>query len=220
MIGYCTTSTGWATVAAYMAVELRQRRIPHCLGIPVRNVLRSFSIWRVPSPPWGKFHSQLLYGRPIPQAGAGCLGPPNRPLTRCRQDPVAGGRARGYGLAFVKRDLDRPLVGNKRPFTKPAELSGKVTAFLLLHRCFPVHRTGSVYDEVESTVREIRSQQPATGFDRVACRARWNGNGLRSGPKLGFRCIRATCGTCRNRRQNENSGSVAVVEASSTGDFG
>ncbi len=168
MIGYCTTSTGWATVAAYGSRTSATANPAIAWGIPVRSGAPVVLDMACAVSSWGKVHSQLLYGRPIPSGWAlDAAGEPTTdPSAAKTLLPAAG--ARGYGLAFVSGTLTGPLVGNKSPLHKTGGVEREGSEHFFY--CIDVAQFTEIeqfHDEIESTVRDIQGLQPATGFDRV-----------------------------------------------------
>lgn len=168
MIGYCTTSTGWATVAAYGSRTPATANPAIAWGIPTRSGAPVVLDMACAVSSWGKVHSQLLYGRPIPSGWA--LNADGEPTTDPSAAktllPAAG--ARGYGLAFVSGILTGPLVGNKSPIHKTGGVEREGSEHFFY--CIDVSQFTEIeqfYDEIGSTVNDIHALEPATGFDRV-----------------------------------------------------
>jgi LDH2 family malate/lactate/ureidoglycolate dehydrogenase len=168
MIGFCTTNTGPATVAAY--------------GSRTPAIANPAIAWGVPSkvgPPfildmacaassWGRVESLKMYGRPLPAGWAldaagneTCVAADAKTL-----QPSAG--ARGFGLAFMGAVLSGGLSGGKLPMHK----SWSVNADGSEHFFYVIDLAQFVepehfHAEVDSIMQEIRTLAPAAGFDKV-----------------------------------------------------
>jgi LDH2 family malate/lactate/ureidoglycolate dehydrogenase len=168
MIGFCTTSTATATVAAYGSRE----------AATANNALA----WAAPSvkgPPfcldmacaessWGKIESRKMYGLPIPTGWA--LDADGNETTDPAEAktllPAAG--ARGYGLAFVCSLLAGPLVGGKMPIhkTRGPEQEGSEHFFQAIDIAqFVEMETFS--EELARSMEDIRALTPVKGMERV-----------------------------------------------------
>jgi len=168
MIGYCTTSTAHATVAAYGSTAPATANNAIAWGVPVRSGAPVVLDMACAISSWGKVQSQLLYGGEIPLNWAldAQGNPTTDPAAAKTLLPAAG--ARGYGLAFVSSVLAGPLVGGKMPIhkTRGIEQEGSEHFFY----CIDIGKFvdfETFYDELERSIADIRALPPAPGFDRV-----------------------------------------------------
>lgn len=168
MIGYCTTSTAGATVAAYGSRGPAVANNAFAWGVPARSGAPFVLDMACAATSWGKVESFKLYGLPLPEGMA--LDAAGNPTTDAAAAkvlmPAAG--ARGFGLAFLSSVLAGPLVGGKMPLHK----TGKPYAERSEHFFYAIDVRQFVdeqrfYSELESTMRDIRALPPADGFDRV-----------------------------------------------------
>jgi LDH2 family malate/lactate/ureidoglycolate dehydrogenase len=168
MIGYCTTSTGPATVAAYGSRAPATANNACAWGVPVRSGAPFVLDMACAVSSWGKVHAQLMYGGTIPAGWAlDAAGNPTTDAGAAKTLLPASG-ARGFGLAFLCSVLAGPLAGGRMPLQKTAavEQEGSEHFFLALD-------VGKFCDreqfltEVETVMNQIRSLPPEPGFDRV-----------------------------------------------------
>lgn len=168
MIGYTTTSTGPATVAA---LGSRKPAVAnHCFawGVPVEQGAPFVLDAACAASSWGKVEALGMYGLQIPAGWA--LDENGDPTTDAKAAktlvPFAG--ARGYGLGFVSSILAGPLAGGKTPMHKnrAVELEGSEHFFYAID-IQQLADMDRFHAEVASTMSEIRSLEPADGFDRV-----------------------------------------------------
>ncbi|MGQ0636107.1 MAG: Ldh family oxidoreductase [Planctomycetaceae bacterium] len=169
MIGYCTTSTGRASVAAYGSRAAATANNCFAWAAPARRGAPFCLDMACAVSSWGKVESLGMYGQSIPSGWA--LDAEGQPTTDAKAAktllPAAG--PRGYGLAFQCSILAGPLAGGKMPLHKGdnPEAAGSEHFFY----CIDVSQMGDFdkfYDELEQTMADIRGLAPATGFDRVA----------------------------------------------------
>jgi LDH2 family malate/lactate/ureidoglycolate dehydrogenase len=168
LIGYATTSTGRATVAAYGSREPATANNAFAWGVPMRSGPPFVLDMACGITSWGKVESLKLYGRDLPAGWA--LDADGRP-TIVPADartllPAAG--ARGYGLAFVCSVLAGPLVNGRTPLhkTRSPEMDGSEHFFYCIDPA-AFGDTERFYRELDTTAAEIRAMPPADGFDRV-----------------------------------------------------
>jgi ureidoglycolate dehydrogenase (NAD+) len=168
MIGYATTSTGRATVAAYGSRQPATANNAFAWGVPSRSGPPFVLDMACAVSSWGRVESLKLYGRELPAGWA--LDADGRPTILPGEAktllPASG--ARGYGLAFLCSVLAGPLVGGRMPLhkTRSPELDGSEHFFY----CLDPAAFGDperFYRELDATTNEIRALQPAEGFDRV-----------------------------------------------------
>ncbi len=168
MIGFTTTSTGPATVAAYGSRSPGTANNAVAWGVPTRSGAPFVLDMACGVSAWGKVESLKMYGRQLPEgwaldaSGSLTLDPASAKTLL----PFAG--ARGYGMAFLSSVLAGALVGGRMPMHKTTYVSTEgsehffyaidIKQFVDLDR---------FYGELESTMAEIRALPPAEGFDRV-----------------------------------------------------
>lgn len=168
MIGFTTTNTGPATVAAYGSRQPATANNAIAWGVPTRSGAPFVLDMACAISSWGKVESLKMYGRQLPAGwaldadGNATLDPQSAKTLL----PFAG--ARGYGLAFLSSVLAGPLADGKMPLhkTRNVAVDGSEHFFYAIDiRQFvePDH----FYAELDSTIREIRGLAPAAGFDRV-----------------------------------------------------
>jgi ureidoglycolate dehydrogenase (NAD+) len=168
MVGYSTTNTAYATVAAFGSREAAVANNACSWSAPTRSGPPFVLDAACAVSSWGKVHSLGMYGREIPNDWA--LDKDGNPTT----DPAAvetllpASGPRGYGLAFISSVLAGTLVGGKMPLHKGREVEADGSehffyAIDLRHFVEPEE----FYDEVESTIADIQLLTPADGFDQV-----------------------------------------------------
>lgn len=169
MIGYCTTSTGYASVAAYGSRQAAVANNAFAWAAPTRTGAPFCLDMACAVAAWGKVQSLGMYGQPLPtgwalDAAGNATIDPQAAKTML---PAAG--ARGYGLAFLCSILAGPLVGGKMPFhkTKSPEHEGTEHFFYAIDVAQFVE-PDVFHDEVERTINDIHALTPAEGFDRIA----------------------------------------------------
>jgi LDH2 family malate/lactate/ureidoglycolate dehydrogenase len=168
MIGYCTTSTGMATVAAYGSRQPATANNAFAWAAPVRNGAPFCLDMACAVSSWGKVHALGLYGRKIPADWALDAegNPTDDPSQAKTLLPAAG--ARGYGLAFLSSVLAGPLVGGKMPLhkTRSPEAEGSEHFFYAID----INTFGEAdryFAEMEKTIADIQALPTQPGFDRV-----------------------------------------------------
>ncbi|MSR60030.1 MAG: Ldh family oxidoreductase [Planctomycetaceae bacterium] len=168
MIGYTTTSTGMATVAAYGSRLPATANNAFAWAAPVRSGTAFCLDMACAVSSWGKVQSLGMYGLSIPPGWA--LDADGHPTTEAATAktllPASG--ARGYGLAFVSSILAGPLVGGRMPLHKSArtEAEGSEHFFYAIDISKFVE-IETFYDEIERTMADIRALPPTEGFGRV-----------------------------------------------------
>ena len=109
------------------------------------------------------------YGETLPEGW--CLdedvNPTVDPAAAVTMLPFAG--ARGYGLGLVSSFLAGPLSGGRTALhkTRALDVEGSEHFFYVID-IEQFADKDKFYDEVESTIADIRALAPAEGFDRVA----------------------------------------------------
>lgn len=168
MIGYATTSTGRATVAAYGSRQPAVANNAFAWAAPARAGTPFCLDMACATSAWGKVDSLKMYGQPLPagwalDAEGHATTDPQAAKTLL---PAAG--ARGYGLAFLCSVLAGPLVGGRMPLhkTKSPEAEGTEHFFYAIDVSQFVE-PDKFHDEMERTINDIHALAPADGFDRV-----------------------------------------------------
>jgi ureidoglycolate dehydrogenase (NAD+) len=168
MIGYSTTSTGTATVAAYGSKKPATANNAFAWAAPVREGAPFCLDMACAVSSWGKVHCMLLYGGTIPQGWAlDAEGrPTSNPSTAKVLLPAAG--ARGYGLAILSSILAGPLAGGKMPLHKTwtPEKDGSEHFFYAVDVSKFVEME-TFYTELETTLADIRALPPVDGVEHV-----------------------------------------------------
>lgn len=118
MIGYCTTNTGRATVAAHGSTQGATANNAIAWGVPAREGAPFVLDMACAKTSWGKLETLAMYGLPVPAGYA--LDSAGKETTDSANIstllPAAG--PRGYGLAMVSSILTGALTGGKLPINK------------------------------------------------------------------------------------------------------
>lgn len=168
LIGYCTTSTGPAKVAAYGSVEPAIANVAFSWSVPSRSGPPFVLDMACAESSWGKIESMGMYGRQMPDGWAldESGQPTNDPSAAKTLLPSAG--ARGYGLGFLSSVLAGPLVGARMPIQKTHNVEGEGSE----HFFYAIDIEQFVdpekfYKQVDQSMAAIRDLKPADGFDKV-----------------------------------------------------
>jgi LDH2 family malate/lactate/ureidoglycolate dehydrogenase len=169
MIGFCTTSTGRATVAAYGSNQAATANNAFAWAAPSREGPPFCLDMACAVSSWGKVDSLRLYGQALPEGWA--LDEAGQPTTDAGAArvlrPAAG--PRGFGLAFLCSLLAGPLAGGRLPLFKSmgAEVhaSEHFVYVIDVARFVPPDR---FHEELERARDQIRALAPAAGFDAVS----------------------------------------------------
>jgi LDH2 family malate/lactate/ureidoglycolate dehydrogenase len=168
MIGYCTTSTGPATVAGYGSRKPATANNAFAWAAPVKTGAPFCLDMACAVSSWGKVQALGMYGRRIPAGWALDTegNPTDDPVQAKTLLPAAG--PRGYGLAFLSSVLAGPLVGGKMPLhkTRSPEAEGSEHFFYVIN----VNLFGEAdryFAEMEKTIADIQTLPSQAGFDRV-----------------------------------------------------
>jgi LDH2 family malate/lactate/ureidoglycolate dehydrogenase len=168
MIGFSTTSTGMATVAAYGSRKPATANNAVAWGVPTRSGAPFVLDMACGVSAWGKVESLRMYGRSLPSGWAldADGNPTDDPQAAKTLFPFAG--ARGYGMAFLSSVLAGCLVGGRMPLHKGKNVAtdGSEHFFYAIDIAQFVE-LDAFYNELESTMSDIRALPPADGFDRV-----------------------------------------------------
>jgi LDH2 family malate/lactate/ureidoglycolate dehydrogenase len=168
MIGYCTTSTGPATVAAYGSRQPGTANNAFAWAAPARSGAPFCLDMACAVSSWGKVHALGMYGRSIPSGWAldAAGNPTESPAAAKTLLPAAG--PRGYGLAFLCSILAGPLEGGKMPLhkTRSPESEGSEHFFYAIDVSQFVE-PDRYFAEIERNITGIRGLATQSGFDRV-----------------------------------------------------
>jgi ureidoglycolate dehydrogenase (NAD+) len=187
MIGFTTTNTGPATVAAYGSRKAATANNAISWGVPTRSGAPFVLDMACGISSWGKVESLKMYGRELPADWAlDADGNPTRDPQAARVLlPFAG--ARGYGMAFLSSVLAGPLAGGRMPLHKTRNVAGDGSEhFFYAIDISQFVEPDRFYQELDATMAEIRALPPAEGFDAVRLpgdlewerAARWKRDGI------------------------------------------
>ena len=168
LIGFCTTSTGQATVAAYGSIEPGTANNAVCWAIPTGSGAPFVLDMAIAESSWGKIETAALYGLPIPAGWA--LDEAGNSTTDASAAktlvPMSG--ARGTGLGFVASALTSALIGRRTPLHKTANPFGPGSDHFF-QAIDPAHfgDPDRFLKEIDSTIADLRALASADGFDKV-----------------------------------------------------
>lgn len=168
MIGFSTTSTGTATVAAYGSRQPGTANNAQAWAAPVRTGAPFCLDFACAVASWGKVQTRGRYGLPLPEDWAFDKhgNPTTDPAAAKILLPASG--ARGSGLALLSSILAGTLVGGKMPLHKKraAEVEGSEHFFYAIDiGQFTDYQ--HYLDEMDQTIADLHALQPADGFTRV-----------------------------------------------------
>lgn len=168
LIGYSTTNTGPATVAPFGGKQPATANNAFSWAVPTGSGSPFVLDMACAISSWGKVESLKLYGQELP--GGWALDEDGRPTTDPHAAktmlPAAG--ARGYGLAFLSSVLAGPLVGGKMPLHKSWAIAADGSEhFFYAIDISQFVDTDRFYQELDSTIADIRALPAAEGFDQV-----------------------------------------------------
>ena len=168
VIGYTTTSTGPATVAAYGSRQPAVANNAFAWGVPLPEGPPFILDAACAVSSWGKVHTMKTYGEQLPDGWA--LDENGNDTTDPAEAktllPFSG--ARGYGLAFLSSVLAGPLVAARMPIKKTWSVASDGSE----HFFYAIDMNHFVEPEkfdrhLQIAVEEIRGLAPADGFDKV-----------------------------------------------------
>jgi LDH2 family malate/lactate/ureidoglycolate dehydrogenase len=168
LIGFCTTSTAQATVAAYGSRQPASANNAMAWGIPTSSGAPFILDMAIAESSWGKINTLGMYGLPIDLGWA--LDEAGNETTDAKAAktllPASG--ARGAGLGFVAGAITAALVGRKTPIHKSANPFGPGSDHFF-QAIDPSHfgAPERFLKEIDATIADIRALEPADGFDKV-----------------------------------------------------
>lgn len=168
MIGYCTTNTGRATVAAHGSTQAATANNAIAWGVPSQEGSPFVLDMACAKTSWGKLDTLAMYGLPVPPGYA--LDQEGKETTNAEVAetllPAAG--PRGYGLAMICSILTGALSGGKMPInkTKAPEIEGSEHFFYVIDLKQFVSED-KFHEELTSATEAIRQLSPTQENDRV-----------------------------------------------------
>lgn len=168
MIGYCTTNTGRATVAAHGSTQGATANNAIAWGVPAQEGAPFVLDMACAKTSWGKLESLAMYGLPVPPGYALDQGGKETTDSAAVNTLLPAAGPRGYGLAMVSSILTGALTGGKLPINKKKspEIEGSEHFFYVID----LKQFGSeerFHEELASATEAIRQLSPANVNDRV-----------------------------------------------------
>jgi ureidoglycolate dehydrogenase (NAD+) len=168
LIGFCTTSTGRASVAGYGTSQRATSNHAQAWGIPVKSGPPILLDMAVAKASWGKINALGQYGLPLPADWA--LDEQGSPTTDASAAetllPAAG--PKGFGLGLVSGILAGALEGGRLPISRKREsmIEGSQHFFYVID---PEKFTelDRFYVRIDEAIQALHQLQPAPGFARV-----------------------------------------------------
>lgn len=169
MIGFCTTSTGAATVAAFGSTQPGIANNALAWGIPTSSGAPFILDMAVAEASWGKIETRGMYGLPIPAGWAVDENGEETTDAATAKTLLPASGARGFGLGFVCSALTSSLVGRRAPIRKRPNNPFGPGSDHFFYAIDPRHfgAPDEFLAEMDETARQIRSLAPADGFDKV-----------------------------------------------------
>jgi len=168
MIGYCATSTGRASVAAYGSTTAAVANNAFAWAAPSRSGAPFCLDMSCAVSSWSKVETLGLYGQPLPENWAlDAEGQPTLDPAAARVLLPAAG-PRGFGLAWQSSLVAGALVGGKLPLHKKAHPEADESEHFFY--VIDIARFGALdrfYNEVDRTADEVRALPPAPGHREV-----------------------------------------------------
>jgi LDH2 family malate/lactate/ureidoglycolate dehydrogenase len=186
LIGFCTTSTGRASVAGYGTNQRATSNHAQAWGIPVKSGAPILLDMSCAQASWGKIHALGQYGLPIPGDWAldGEGEPTTDPQSAKTLMPAAG--PRGFGLGLVSGILAGALEGGRLPIARNrgAMADGSQHFFYVIdpQKFVDLDR---FYSRIDEAVTAIHALEPAPGFERVRLPGERQWESLRRGKQQG-----------------------------------
>lgn len=165
MIGFATTNTGHATVAAPTSISPMTANNPLSYAIPAKDELPIVLDMACAISAWGRVDVMDMYGQDIPE---GWLMTKDGEPT-C--DPSIGktmfhaGGVKGFGLAAVMGTLAGPLVGGLTACLKGDDPPSEHFFYALDINSFT--SLEEFTETMDRTIRKIHESKAAEGVDRV-----------------------------------------------------
>ncbi len=168
MIGFCTTSTGRASVAGYGTNQRATSNHAQAWGIPVKSGAPILLDMAIAKASWGKIDALAQYGLPIPADWA--LDEAGVPTTDGKTAetlaPAAG--PKGFGLGIISGILAGALEGGRLPISRKREamVEGSQHFFYVISpEVFT--ELDRFYVRIEEAVNALHQLEPAPGFERT-----------------------------------------------------
>ena len=168
MIGYCTTSTGTATVAGYGSRKPATANNAFAWAAPTKQGAPFCLDMACAVSSWGKVQALGMYRRQIPEGWAlDADGNPTVDPAKSKTLLPASG-PRGYGLAFLSSILAGPLVGGKTPIhkTRSPEAEGSEHFFYAVN-IDAFDEKDRYFSEMDQTIADLHALPTQPGFDKV-----------------------------------------------------
>ena len=168
MIGFSTTSTHQATVAAYGSRQPASANNAMSWAVPTGSGAPFVLDMAIAESSWGKINTLGMYGLPIEPGWA--LDEAGNETTDAAAAktllPLSG--ARGAGLGFVSAAMTAALVGRKTPIHKSANPFGPGSDHFF-QAIDPSHfgAPDRFLKEIDATIADIHELEPAEHFDKV-----------------------------------------------------
>lgn len=168
MIGFSTTSTGTATVAAFGSKQPGTANNALSWAIPTSSGVPFVLDMAIAESSWGKIESMGMFGLPIPPGWA--LDEAGVETTVASEAktllPMSG--ARGSAMGFVASALTSALIGRRSPIHKTPNPYGPGSDHFF-QAIDPSHfgAPDRFLKEIDATIASIKDLTPADGFDQV-----------------------------------------------------
>ena len=168
MIGFCTTSTGRASVAGYGTHQRATSNHAQAWGIPTRSGAPIILDFAVAKASWGKINALGQYGLPIPDDWAlDAEGQPTADPDAAKTLTPAGG-PRGFGLGLVSGILAGALEGGRLPIARKREAMAEGSQhFVYVIDPEKFVELDRFYARIDEASAAIHALEPAPGFERV-----------------------------------------------------
>ena len=190
MIGFSTTSTGTATVAAYGSTQPGTANNALSWAIPTSGTPFVLDT-AIAESSWGKIESMGMFGLPIlPGWALDAAGNETTDANAAKTLlPMSG--ARGSALGFVASALTSALIGRRNPIHKSPNPFGPGSDHFF-QAIDPSHfgAPDRFIKEIDATIASIKELPPAEGVDqvRVAGELEWERSEQWSKAGIPFHC--------------------------------
>lgn len=168
MIGFCTTSTGRASVAGYGTNQRATSNHAQAWGIPVKNGAPILLDMAIAKASWGKINALGQYGLPIPLDWA--LDETGSPTTDANsaETLLPAGGPKGFGLGIVSGILAGALEGGRLPISrKRASMIEGSQHFFYVIDPEKFTELDRFYVRIDEAVNALQQLEPAPGFERT-----------------------------------------------------